>query len=146
MVVLNKALENEVLESLENTRGTEELQRVGREKIDALRNSIVEIEELIEGREDLSEEIIHEGEKVKMEINNMLMEKKTINSMDPNETIDPKEKTELRKKKIEITELQLNEKVSCWKDVALLKKEMRECQMELSEKEGRVNVLDKLLE
>jgi hypothetical protein len=116
----------------------------GKEKVETIKESISEIESLIEGRENLSKEIFGEGEKLKTEINNTLMEKK-INE-DPNEILGAKEKTELKKKKIEISELQLNEKVSCWKDVALLKKELRERQRELSDKLGRLEAIDKILE
>jgi hypothetical protein len=116
----------------------------GKEKLESIKESIEEIEELIVSREDLSEEIYGEGEKLKTEINNFLMEKRVHE--DPNDILGAKEKTELKKKKIEISELQLNEKVSCWKDVALLKKELRERQREMSEKQGRMEAIDKILE
>jgi len=57
-----------------------------------------------------------------------------------------KKKNSLRHKKIEISEMQLNEKVSCWKDVAVLKKELRENERELAEKEERLKTLNKFLE
>ena len=56
-----------------------------------------------------------------------------------------RERSELRKKKIEISELQLNEKVNCWRDIALLKKEMRESERELNEKKSRSDMLGKIL-
>lgn len=123
---------------------TNESPEFGKEKVESIKESIEEIEELIVSREDLSEEIFNEGEKIKTEINNALMEKKV--SEDPNDILGAKEKTELKKKKIEISELQLNEKVSCWKDIALLKKELRERSRELSEKQGRLDAIDKILE
>lgn len=116
----------------------------GKERLESIKESIAEIEELIKGREELSQEIFSEGEKLKTEINNSLMEKKV--NEDPNDILGAKEKTELKKKKIEISELQLNEKVSCWKDVALLKKEFRERKRELNDKLGRMEAIDKILE
>ena len=56
-----------------------------------------------------------------------------------------KVKGDLRKKKVEISEMQINEKVSAWKDIALLRKELREKQRELDEREGRMKMLDKIL-
>jgi cell division protein YceG involved in septum cleavage len=135
---------DEIFQWAENPENAEAPLKFGKEKIEAIKESITEIESLIDGRETLSKEIFTEGEKLKTEINNYLMEKKVHE--DPNDMIDPKEKVELRKKKIEISELQLNEKVSCWKDVALLKKELRERQRELNDKLGRIEALDKILE
>ena len=43
-------------------------------------------------------------------------------------------------------ELQINEKVSSWKDIALLKRELREYQRQLSEKESRMDMLKGILE
>jgi len=40
----------------------------------------------------------------------------------------------------------MNEKISCWKDVALLKKELREFQGQLLEKENRMDMLKDILE
>jgi hypothetical protein len=143
MVLQGISPNREIFQWAENPENSEEIS-IGLEKIDSIKESITEIEELIDGREGLSKEIFEEGEKLKREINNTLMEKRV--SQDPNDILGAKERTELAKKKIEISELQLNEKVSCWKDVALLKKELRERQKELSEREGRKEVLDKILE
>jgi len=57
-----------------------------------------------------------------------------------------KQKNDLRYKKIEVAELQINEKVSSWKDIALLKRELREYQRQLSEKESRMDMLKGILE
>lgn len=45
-----------------------------------------------------------------------------------------------------MAELQLNEKIDCWKDVALLKKELRVYERELKEKQSRFNSLSKFLD
>lgn len=135
---------NEIFQWAENPGEEPQAFDFGKEKIDSIKESISEINELISGREKLSKEIFNEGEKIKTEINNYLMEKRVHE--DPNDIIDPKEKVELRKKKIEISELQLNERVSCWKDVALLKKELRERQRELNDKMARIDAIDKILE
>ncbi|MBU2612693.1 MAG: hypothetical protein KKB62_03155 [Nanoarchaeota archaeon] len=115
---------------------------IGKSKIDALKNSIEEIHEMIKSREKLSRKIHEEGETLKSEIKGYLSEneKMQIASTDP-----AREKNDLRHKKIEISELQMNEKIGCWKDVALLKKELREYQRELTEKEERLKMFNKIL-
>ncbi len=115
---------------------------VGKSKIDALKNSISEIHEMIQGREKLSRKIHEEGENLKSEIKGYLSEneKMQIASSDPT-----REKNDLRHKKIEISELQMNEKIGCWKDVALLKKELREYERELTEKEERQKMFNKIM-
>ena len=57
-----------------------------------------------------------------------------------------RERSELRKKQIDISEIQLNEKVGCWRDIALLKKELREQERELNQKESRTEMLKEILE
>lgn len=116
---------------------------VGKERVEALRKSIDEIQELIEGRETLSKRIFSEGEKMKMEITNFLNENKV---RDVNDPIETQERSALRQKKIDIAQMQLNEKVACWKDVALLKKELRDKEQELSEKISRLSVLEGILD
>ncbi len=122
-----------------NTSGEESFQKVGREKVDSLRTSIKELEELIKNREKLSKEIFNEAEKVKVEISNFFVQ-------NPTGEQEVREKIALKQKQVEISELQLKEKVNCWQDVAQLKKELREREKELSEKQGRINMLDKILE
>jgi DNA repair exonuclease SbcCD ATPase subunit len=119
---------------------------IGREKIESLKNAVSEINLLIKERENLSQILFNECEKIKTEINNFVFENEALeeNVSDPRDLI--KEKNNLRHKKIEISEMQLNEKVSCWKDVAVLKKELRENERELAEKEERLQTLNKFLE
>jgi hypothetical protein len=118
----------------------------GKEKINSLKNAIKELNELIESRQTLSHEILKEAEKLKLEINNYLLENQ--NSYNPH--LDARnlsqEKNDLRHKKMEISELQLNERINCWKDISALKKEMRIYERELNEKQERTLALSKLME
>lgn len=118
----------------------------GKEKIQSLKNAISELNDLISERKILSKEVIKNAEKLKLEINNYLLENE--NNFNPN--IDTRnlsqEKNDLRHKKMEISELQLNEKVNCWKDVSALKKEKRIYERELNEKVDRASSLSKLME
>jgi chromosome segregation ATPase len=132
-------LQNEITE----ITGKSNFSEVGKEKIEALKKSINEIHEMVEGREKLSKEIISEGESLKTEIEGYLKENEKFQIGGADIT---KEKNDLRHKKIEVSELQLNEKISCWKDIALLKKELREYERELTEKQERIKTLNKMME
>jgi len=74
-----------------------------------------------------------------MEINNFLAE--THVAVDGN-----RDKVALKQKQVEISELQLNEKINCWQDIAKLKQELRECKKELAGRQGRMEMLGKILE
>ena len=115
---------------------------VGKAKVDSLKDLVAEINEMIKERESLSGKFIREGEKMKVNINNFLMENAPKGEDDSEFA---RERSELRKKQIDISELQLNEKIGCWRDVALLKKELRENTKELNEKSSRADMLGKIL-
>ena len=127
-----------------NTWNTSEgFDSVGKAKVDSLKDRVTEIETMVGERNLLSRRFIKEGEKMKTNINNFLLENAPKGEDDSEFT---RERSELRKKQIDISELQLNEKVGCWRDIALLKKEMRESMKELNEKESRAEMLGKILE
>ncbi len=115
---------------------------LGKEKISVLKEAISDIQILIQERQDLSLEILGEGEILKTEINNFLLDNDNPELTDRDALM---EKTSLRSKKIAISELQLNEKIDCWKDIAVLKKELRIYEKELKERQGRIESLNKLL-
>jgi len=56
---------------------------------------------------------------MKVHINNFLLEN-IPKGEDDSEFA--RERSELRKKQIDISELQLNEKIGCWRDIATVKK------------------------
>ena len=137
-------LNEELLDSwktpeISNNVSEESLQKIGKEKMESLKELIEEVEELIEEREDIAEKNFQECEEIKREINNFLLENKAVDSD------DFRERSGLRQKQVEISELQLNEKINCWQDVARLKKELREYQKELSEREGRIDMLNEIM-
>lgn len=134
-------LQPEISEILSNTSANS-FGDLGKEKIDSLKKAISELKILIQEREKLSKENIQEAEKIKTEITNFLLENQSLFNGEKEGAI---EKNELRAKKIEISEHQLKEKIDCWKDIALLKKELRQHEKELSEKESRLNELNKIL-
>ena len=115
---------------------------VGKAKVDSLKDLIIEVNEMIKERTILSRKFVKEGENMKVKIHNFLLENAPKGEDDSEFA---RERAELRKKQIEISELQLNEKIGCWRDIALLKKELRENTKELSEKESRTDMLAKIL-
>ena len=127
-----------------NTWNTsEDFNSVGKAKVDSLKERVIEVETMIKERETLSHRFIKEGEKMKSNINNFLLDNAPKGEDDSEFT---RERSELRKKQIDISELQLNEKVGCWRDIALLKKEMRESTKELNEKESKAEMIRDILE
>jgi len=127
----------------ENTWNTSgEISSVGKAKVDSLKDLVTEINEMIKQREVLSKRFIKEGEGMKANIHNFLLENAPKGEDDSEFT---RERAELRKKQMDISELQLNEKIGCWRDIALLKKELRENTKELSEKESRAEMITKIL-
>ncbi len=119
-----------------------ELNSVGKAKLNSLEENIKELENMIEERNTLSKNFIKEGEKMKSNIKTFLIENAPEGEGDSEFA---RERSELRKKQIEISELQLNEKVNCWRDIALLKKEFRENIKELNEKKSRSDMLGRIL-
>ncbi len=115
---------------------------LGKAKSDSLKKSITEVKDLIQDREKLSRQIIQECEKLKSEIDVYLRENQTVQIGGPDVI---REKNDLRHKRIEISELQLNERLNCWKDTTQLKRELRELEAELLEKEERKSTLSKFL-
>ncbi len=116
---------------------------LGKAKVDSLKGTVEEIDNLINERTVLSKEFIKEGETMKNDIKTFLMENAPQGEDDSEFA---RERAELRKKKMDISELQLNEKVNCWRDIALLKKELRDRQKELNERESRAEMMKDILE
>lgn len=116
-----------------------ELGEVGKEKIASLKEAITEIDVMISERERLSKEFSKECEKLKAELDSYLSKAMThISAAQPRPD-------DLRKKRIELSEMQLNEQITCWKDLALLRRERRDYKRELHEREDRVKFFDGLM-
>jgi len=131
------------MENLKNNWNTsEDLNSVGKAKLDSIEKNIEELEGMIKEREALSENFVKEGENMKDNIKAFLVENAPEGEGDSEFA---RERAELRKKQIEISEMQLNEKINCWRDIALLKREFRENIKELNEKKSRSDMLGKIL-
>jgi seryl-tRNA synthetase len=127
-----------------NTWNTQDdFKGMGNSKVDSLKELVSEINTLIKEREKLSQDFIKEGDKMKRDLNNFLLENAPKGEDDSEFA---RERAELRKKQVDLSEIQLNERIGCWRDVALLKKELRDKEQELTEKEGRAQMLGRILE
>lgn len=108
------------------------------EQLNSLNNAISDLRLLIVERESLNSDLFKDIDKIKTDINNFILE--------AGPDVPAKDKLEMRKKMIEIEEIKLQEKLNSWRDVALLKRELRERQKEQEENVNRLDVLDKILE
>ena len=106
------------------------------DKIENIRQVIQEISELIQERRQLSNNLIMSCESMLSRING-------ITTRIPQENI--REEIQLQEKAIGVEEVKLNEQLNCWRDIALLKKELREVLREFREQESIQNTYSDLL-
>ncbi len=119
------------------------LENIGKEKIESLKVVISEIQKMINEREKLSKSVIEDAEKEKRAIDNFMLDVEA--KMESGDIEGERERIALRQKRVEVSELQLKERISAWQDVAKLKQELREKERELSEKQGRIEMFSKIL-
>ena len=114
------------------------------ERVKLIKESITDIQEMIKDRKELHDEMIDNLSKIDLFIDNTMPKLDALQSgTNPAKSDLLKE---LMKKKIEIDELKLAEKLNFWRDKALLKKELREHMKEYREMESKTSMLDTLLE
>jgi len=121
---------------------TDVLKSIQAEKLASFQGTVDDINVLIQLREQLFSEIMNDLEKIKIEVSNVLAETSNRPRADL-ETI--KERLELRKKLAEVDAMKAEEKLNRWRDIAALRKELREWVKEFTEKEGSTGLLDKIL-
>lgn len=114
------------------------------DKVESVRENIADIENMIQHRADLSletikaiDEVVDRVDKVLLEIHGYALENANSEQTDL--------KKEMLKKKFDMIQCKVNEKVSVWQDVAALKKEMREHCKELREIESKNTMLMNLM-
>lgn len=115
------------------------LEGITKTRMFSLQETIDEIREQIKIREDLHRKMLENIENLKSSIHNMMPQM-------PTPTIEfQKAMVELKKKLIEAEEMKIKENLDCFRDVALLKKELREFLREFRDKEKRASLLGELL-
>ena len=135
-------LAKKMLADLEDNRDKEAknlLEGLNETRLTSLRESIEEIFEQIKMREKLHTEMMNDLETLKSSINNMMP-----STPDPSPEFQ-KAVVEFQKQLIDADEMKVQEKLNCFRDVALLKKELREIIREFRDKETRADLLGGLL-
>ncbi len=106
-------------------------------KLMTMQELIKDIEDQIEERKKLQEEVFKDADKTLMEINNFLRT--------AGERIDTVEELRLREKLTAIQEFKMQEKINMFRDIALLKKEMRDRIQALKEKEQNTRMIEEII-
>lgn len=106
-------------------------------KVTSLRDAIDDIKTMVAEREDLHQDIFTDLEKMKTDMSNLIFQL--------NPETDKLEILNLKKRLFDFDELKVQEKLNKFRDIALLKRELREREKEFTEREGRAGVLDELL-
>jgi hypothetical protein len=112
------------------------------DRVSLLKESISDINQMMVGREELHKELINNLDKIELFVDNSIAK---FDSNRFNSNV-PDMMKELLKKKVEIQELKLQEKLNFWRDTALLKKELREHMKEYRDMESKTSMLDNILE
>lgn len=107
-------------------------------KVSSLRESIEDIKQMVAEREELNGEIFNDIEKMKTDMANLIFQL--------NPETDKLEILNLKKKLFDFEELKVQEKLNNFRDIALLKRELREREKEFRERESRAGILDELLQ
>lgn len=107
-------------------------------KVSSLREAIDDIKAMVAEREELSEDIFNDIEKMKTDMSNLIFQL--------NPETDKLEILNLKKRIFDFEELKAQEKLNNFRDIALLKRELREREKEFRERETRAGVLDELLQ
>lgn len=121
------------------------------DEIKSLKDEIKEIEQQIDERQTLSNEIRKNCETIKTNIENVINEMRAIIPMSQSTGLSSGDTSalgaliRLRQEQATIDQFSVKEKMDAWKDIAELKKELRECVREFRERESRVDMLDKIL-
>lgn len=105
-------------------------------KVDNIQQVIDEINELISERETLRNELLFACDKISSRINGVLM-RLTDDQV--------KEQITLHEKSVAVDQMKVMERLNAWRDVALLKKELRERLHELREQEAVNTSYDDIL-
>ena len=113
------------------------------EKLESLKASIEDIQEAIRMRKKLSEEVIALFNNVIIETDNFIIK---LHEVDRRSELIRGEQMKIKQKQMEFESKKIEEQVSCWKDIALLKKELREHLAEFRERENRSTMLDSILD
>lgn len=106
-------------------------------KIMNTKEVINDIETLINQRQELQAEVFKDAEKILMNMNNFLSSAQ--------DKISEAELVTIREKLLDVETFKMQEKINAFRDIATLKKELRDRMHEYREQEHNANVFEELL-
>lgn len=106
-------------------------------KVESVQEAVNDINAMLTQREVLHNELLGHVESLQSFI---------TNNMPSASQGDASMLRELMKKRIELEELKLAEKVNRWRDIANLKRELREHMKELRDRQGKASLLDRIMD
>ena len=114
------------------------------DRVKLIEESITDIKEMMVNREVVHKEMLTNLTEVETFINNNMPDLGGAST----EAIKVRQELyrELLKKKIDIQELKIEEKLNFWRDQALLKKELREHMKEFRDMQSKTSMIDQILE
>ncbi len=113
---------------------------VHEDKVESIEEAIRDIKDFMQKRESLHSELMTDLEAMQTFINN------NANKISGTRILESDLFKELTKKRIEIEEIRLAEKVNRWRDIAGLKRELREHLRELRDRQGKMSLFDRIME
>ena len=116
---------------------SEALDTMQKDKVALTKEAVLDIQEQIQLREQLHEQVLQETEGIKMQLSNLILSTSDM---------EEQEKARLRQKQIELDQFKVKEKIDKWKDIAVLKKELRDRLKEFKETESRTQMMSDILE
>ena len=113
------------------------------EKLESLKASIEDIQEAIKMRKQLSDEMVRKFDNAIVDTDNFIIK---LHEVDRRSELIRGEQMRIKQKQMDFESKKIEEQVNCWRDVALLKKELREHLQEFRERENRSNMIDSILD
>ena len=116
---------------------SEVLDTLQKDKVALTKEAVLDIQEQIQLRDQLHEQILREADGIKTQLSNLILSTSDM---------EEQEKARLRQKQIELDQFKVKEKIDKWKDIAILKKELRDRLREFKETESRTQMMSDILE
>jgi len=113
------------------------LEAMQQDKVNLTKEAVMDIQGQIQLREELHSQILSEADKIKTSLSNLILSTSDM---------EEQEKARIRQKQIELDQFKVKEKIDMWKDIAILKRELRDRLKEFKETESKTQMVSELLE
>ncbi len=114
------------------------------ERVGLIKESILDIQNMITERGKLHSQLLDSLANIELFVDNKMPKIESIST----NTLPQKSDIikELLKKKIDLQELKIEENLNVWRDIAMLKRELREHMKEFRDMQSKTSMLDNILE